>query len=71
MAKDKIQKQRIVIWTKEDRRGNETAFASIDLRAPWTGDGTGRRTGHLSPGVAGSSPAPSTEGSLHKREGEG
>ncbi len=34
MSKDKVQKKRIVIWTKEDRAGNEVAFASIDLRAP-------------------------------------
>jgi hypothetical protein len=34
MSKEKIQKKRIVIWTKEDRAGNEVAFASIDLRAP-------------------------------------
>jgi hypothetical protein len=37
MSKGRIQKKRIVIWTKEDRQGNEVAFASIDLRA--AGDG--------------------------------
>lgn len=34
MVKEKIQKQRIIIWNKKDSTGNETAFALIDFRAP-------------------------------------
>ncbi len=30
----KVQKERVVTWSKTDRAGNETAFASIDMRAP-------------------------------------
>lgn len=30
----KVQKDRVVVWSKTDKRGNETAFASIDMRAP-------------------------------------
>ncbi len=30
----KVQKERVVTWSKTDKAGNETAFASIDMRAP-------------------------------------
>lgn len=36
----KKQKQRVVTWEKTDKAGNETAFASIDLRTEGAvGDG--------------------------------
>lgn len=34
MTGDKIQKKRVLVWEKTDKRENEWAFATIDTRAP-------------------------------------
>jgi hypothetical protein len=34
MSKDKVQKKRVVTWETTDKRGNESAFATVDFRVP-------------------------------------
>lgn len=32
--RERVQRERVVVWSKTDKHGNETAFASVDMRAP-------------------------------------
>lgn len=43
--KDRVQKKRVVVWEKADKAGNETAFATIDLRVPSEGSENDAQSG--------------------------